>query len=289
MNDKLVNQQQILSVAERISKFTVGIAAENNTAIGTGTLVAHGKSRYVLTAEHVIRGVDPTTLKFWCRPDSPIIEKAAADATIADIGRLTEGISLPIDKVELNVELDVALLEISPTFELPSPCEYYDLSRSQQFMVWPESKLDGCSLMYFGFPVQNSQVLAEEGNKKLLYLGCAYSFCHYDSDLNRTLWNRIHHRFSAERDFLMKYEAPEGAIHPGGFSGCGIWLCTQTPDQQVWQPDPMLIGVMKQYLPTLDTLIATKIPQNLTVLNVKSNGKNIVQNESYLLANESDV
>jgi hypothetical protein len=33
-------------------------------------------------------------------------------------------------------------------------------------------------------------------------------------------------------------------IHPGGFSGCGVWVPTDSRGNLVWSADPLLIGVV---------------------------------------------
>jgi len=50
-----LDEQSRLAAYERIARFTVGIAANNNLNIGTGVLVRQNENRCILTAAHVIR------------------------------------------------------------------------------------------------------------------------------------------------------------------------------------------------------------------------------------------
>jgi hypothetical protein len=58
MTDAAINAQQRLALVERIACYTVGVAGNENTCIGTGTLVAIDQQHLVITAEHVLKGVD---------------------------------------------------------------------------------------------------------------------------------------------------------------------------------------------------------------------------------------
>jgi S1-C subfamily serine protease len=131
---------------ERLARYTLGIAVANNQGVGTGTLIASGQQRYLLTAAHVIRGAEPDSIRFWCRPPSPIIWKGARDATNSEMGRLTPGIPFPIVEITVDKDRDLALLRVDPTFRLPDGAEFYDLQKSREFQDWPVDKLEGLSV-----------------------------------------------------------------------------------------------------------------------------------------------
>src|SRR5271163_338074 len=99
MTDADINAQQRTALVERIACYTVGIAGNENTNIGTGTLVEIDQQHLVITAEHVLKGVDVEGIRFWCRPPAPIIEKAAKDLSRSEIGRLTAGQKFPIETI----------------------------------------------------------------------------------------------------------------------------------------------------------------------------------------------
>lgn len=146
-----INEQQRQALVERVACYTVGIASNENTGIGTGTLVAIDGYHLVITAEHVIKG-DVQSIRFWCRPPAPSIEKAAKDLSPSEIGRLTEGRKFPIETIITDSEADLAAIKIPTDFQLPEPNEFYSLDKSWQLAKWPQEEHDGLSLLYFGFP-----------------------------------------------------------------------------------------------------------------------------------------
>jgi S1-C subfamily serine protease len=145
--DSIINAQQHRALVERIACHTIGIAANDNTCIGTGTLVTIDQQNLVITAEHVIKDSDAQNIRFWCRPPTPIIEKAAKNLSPSEIGRLTEGQRFPIETIIGDSGADLAAIKIRSDFKLPEPNEYYSLNASRQLASWPEEELDGLSLL----------------------------------------------------------------------------------------------------------------------------------------------
>ena len=253
-----VDKQKFLAVLERIASFTVGVAVENNTGVGTGTLIADGDRRFVLTAEHVVRDSDAAQIRFWCKPSSRLVEKAAHEVSNAEIGKLTQGHPFPIESIVTNPDADLALLTLDPRFKPPGSAEFFDLSASQT-LARPNTNLEGVSLVCFGFPVANSRPIASVGNHSFSFLGCVSHACYYDSDLNSNLWNRISSSISRELNFVLRYTKEDPYWKPEGFSGCGVWVAAESTTDRVWKPDPLLAGVVHRYVEKLDVLIASKL------------------------------
>src|SRR3954464_10360330 len=122
--NSVINDQQRRALVERVACYTVGIAANENTCIGTGTLVAIDGYHLVITAEHVIKEAAVQSIRFWCRPPAPIIVKAAKDLSPTEIGRLTEGRTFPIETIITDSEADLAAIKIPTDFQLPQPNEF---------------------------------------------------------------------------------------------------------------------------------------------------------------------
>ena len=162
-----------LATLELIARYTVGIAVENNTGIGTGTLVLIGGERFILTAAHVIGQSNPNDIRFWMRPARALREKAAANTTNAEIGGFSLGVHLPIVEILKDSRTDIAALKLDSSFVLQEAVEVYDVRKSHEFMNWEDRKLDGLSLVLFGFPVGNSREIAVDGNRSFRFLGCA--------------------------------------------------------------------------------------------------------------------
>lgn len=265
MWQRTINEQCRVASLERIARYTVGIAVDQNTGVGTGILVSCGRERYILTAAHVIGDSQPEGLRFWLRPHAPIREKAAISTTDAEVGAYTAGTQLPIVNVSVNKAADVAILKLKDSFCLPDGSDFYDVSRSFEFATWPEQKLDGLSLIVFGFPTDNSRPVFTVGNNTFHFLGCASLVSNYSSDLNCTVWSRISSSFSPKKDFVFDYPLNSEGIGPRGFSGSGVWVLAADPSKLIWKPDPQLIGITHSHTES-GRLVATKLTAILEVV-----------------------
>jgi hypothetical protein len=240
----------------------VGIAVENNMGVGTGTLVLVNGERFIFTAEHVIRGCKPADIRFWMRPSAPIKEKAAADLQIPEIARLTLGVQLPIVDISANKRTGIAALKLDPSFVLPEAADVYDIGHSREFMSWEDKKIDTLSIVLVGYPVANFKELFAEGNRSFRYLGCASHLSEYSVELNNTAWSRLGSEYSQSKDFVLKYFgfSDDDFVNPKGFSGGAVWVLGEHPGRTVWSPAPIFVGVVHDYAPQSDLLIATELP-----------------------------
>lgn len=278
MTQAALNENLRVATIERIARYTVGIGVDANTVVGTGTLIASGQERYVLTARHVIKDVLKDgafgRIRFLCRPPAPIIERAATDVTDAEIAaaKFTLGTPFPVETVVEDSGVDVALLKIDPTFQLPGAAEYYDLRRSGDFKSWPAAAiLEGYSLFMYGFPTDNSRPLHTEGNDTTYFLGSASYHVNYSSETNTKHWAKLSkNKFSAETDFLLDYAQSQG-ITGHGFSGAGIWVGTDVKNRLVWGSDPALVGMAFRSIEAPPLIAAAKLPTILELLQEVKN------------------
>jgi hypothetical protein len=222
MDEATINEQRRLATFERIAGYAVGVAVEKNAGIGTGTLITDGTNRYVLTAAHVIGGADIGGARFWLRPNSALIEKAAMDTTDEEVGRMTMGMSIPIVGTNVDPSTDIALLTIDDAFVSPGGAEFYDLRKSHLIANWPGDALEGVSIAMFGFPTANSRPVKTIGNNTFCFLGLASMLSRYSIALNSNGFKNLSADFSPEKDFLFAYTGAGDNIHPRGFSGCGV-------------------------------------------------------------------
>jgi hypothetical protein len=273
MQDEVMDEQLRLATVERISSYTVGIAVEKNTGMGTGTLVTDGTRKFILTAEHVVRGVDMAGVKFWLKPNAALIEKAPTEATIKDVGALTVGRKIPIVEALTDQNQDIAVLRIANEWTVPEGAEIYHIGRSFEFMKWPDAQLDGISIMMFGFPVDNSKPLHTVGNNTFRFLGAASMLSEYSSKTDSEGSKRLS-GVSPEKDFLFEYTGRSLNIEPHGFSGSGVWIPSDTRGRKVWTSDPILIGVTKSYFRKPNLIAATKLPAIVTLEDGPKNGTN---------------
>ncbi len=255
-----LNQQHRKANTERIASYTVGIASARNTGIGTGTLALLDGQKFILTAKHVLGKSTPDELRFWLRPPTAMRDKAAKDTTNEEVGDFTIGEKLPIVDAQLDEVRDVSALRLDPNYTPPDGPEFYDMRRSLPFMKWDEQRLDELSLLMFGFPIDNSREVTTEGGWKFMFTGCAEHLSNYSAELNTKIWPKIGSKFSRDKDFAFTYNGDTEEYKPHGFSGCGVWVLGETPSAPVWAPDPIMIGIVHNWLPKSGILLALKLP-----------------------------
>jgi len=260
-----VDKQKFTAIVERIAVFTVGIAVNDNTSVGTGVLVEDGAKRFVLTAEHVVRDVDPSRMRFWCKPAAPLIEQRASDAPRNELQSLTYGYVFPIRAITTDESADLAVLSLDPEFRLPGASEFYNFSLSAP-LTGQSTNLEGVSILCFGFPVANSKEVSRVGQNVYNFTGCACHACYYDSALNSTLWNRISISFSPDANLILRYSESEGWFEPDGFSGCGVWVATEGATDLLWKAVPILVGVEHHYVKRLEILIASRLSSIVNII-----------------------
>ena len=255
-----LNQQHRKANTERIASYTVGIASDRNTGVGTGTLALLDGQKFILTAKHVLGTSKPDELRFWLRPPTAMRDKAAKDTTNEEVGGFTIGEKLPIVDARLDDVRDVVALRHDPHYALPDGPEFYDMRRSLPFMKWDEQELNELTLLMVGFPIDNSREVNTEGNRKFMFMGIAEHMSDYSADLNTKIWSKIVSKFSRDKDFAFTYNGDAKEYKPHGFSGCGVWVLGETRNAPVWTPDPIMIGIVHNWFPKQEILLALKLP-----------------------------
>ena len=195
----LLNQQHRKANTERIASYTVGIASDRNTGVGTGTLALLDGEKFILTAKHVLGNSKPDELHFWLRPPTAMRDKAAKDTTNEEVGSFTAGEKLPIVDAQLDDVRDVAALRLDPSYALPDGPEFYDMRRSVPLMKWNEKELDELTLLMVGFPIDNSREVTTEGNRKFMFMGVAEHLSNYSAELNTKIWSGLNPSFHGTR------------------------------------------------------------------------------------------
>jgi hypothetical protein len=255
-----LNQQHRKANTERIASYTVGIASDRNTGIGTGTLALLDGEKFILTAKHVLGNSKPDELRFWLRPPTAMRDKAEKNTTNDEVGGFTAGEKVPIVDAQLDDVRDVAALRLDPNYTLPDGPEFYDMRRSVPLMRWDKKELDELTLLMVGFPIDNSREVTTKENRKFIFMGVAEHLSNYSAELNTTIWSRIESKFSRDKDFAFTYNGDAEEYRPKGFSGCGVWVLGETPNAPVWTPDPIMIGIVHNWLSKSGILLALKLP-----------------------------
>jgi hypothetical protein len=69
-----LNKSEYLAFTESISRHTVGVRTHGGTGVGTGTLLLRGGKKRLLTADHVLDGLDMSQVRFYLRPEGTMRE-----------------------------------------------------------------------------------------------------------------------------------------------------------------------------------------------------------------------
>ncbi|MGZ4856047.1 MAG: hypothetical protein ACXVKH_12610, partial [Candidatus Angelobacter sp.] len=92
----LVDRAEYMAFNEAILRFTFGIAVNNNTSIGTGTLVSFGDRKFILTAEHVIKDVNPSEIRYLVPPPTPLKQHSMLDGVPREFNLPSSGDMFPV-------------------------------------------------------------------------------------------------------------------------------------------------------------------------------------------------
>lgn len=118
MPDENMNEHLRLATLEKVAGYTVGIAVNANTGVGTGILVANGTDRHILTAAHVVDGIDTANMRFWFRPPAAMVEMPAKETTNEQVGRMTAGIPVPVLDILMDRQKDIAVLKVADSWTI---------------------------------------------------------------------------------------------------------------------------------------------------------------------------
>jgi hypothetical protein len=59
-----LNKSEYLAFTESVSRYTLGVRTDGGRGIGTGTVLLRGGKKLLLTADHVLDGVDMAQVAF---------------------------------------------------------------------------------------------------------------------------------------------------------------------------------------------------------------------------------
>lgn len=238
-----------MAIQETISNFTIGLAFDNTPpGVGTGTFVKVNERRFVLTANHNLKGASLDQIRLLPKPAGSIKEATMKEA--AEQFGLVASTGLKVrfkEAVLTNAAADIALLELLPEAVIPPPAEFYALDGQSDFAIQ-----DGASIILVGFPVANSVELAA-GNK---VVGAASEVGAFDSTLNDL--PGLPSSYDPSEQFLLRYSRLEDGLEPHGFSGAGAW-CHFEPKGPIWDPNPRLTGVQVAFHRPNCVLVITRL------------------------------
>lgn len=236
-----LDRAEYMAFNEAILRSTVGIATNNNTGVGTGTLVSFRERNFVLTAAHVIEGTDLSEIRYYVPPSTPLKEhsmrKGLPPVEMAYAGDCFKTHGQPI--VDDANDLAAIPLAISPL--MPRYMQFIPIEGCLKTMR------DGASVLIVGFPVANSALLASasEGSKWIRALGLTSEHAQFSEALQTEFV--LPSTYDPDIHYLIEYSRMDDGILPFGFSGAAAW-CSLTPQGSVWAAVPAFAGVVTRWV-----------------------------------------
>lgn len=238
-----IDDMEIRALIAQIHACTYCLITETGDKAGTAVAVQIGSRHFLATAAHVLQQLD----QFRVVLRAPL---AGVDGFAAQ---------------HVHAELDVGLLEIDPS----------DVSRFNHFVpadrigvrADQEAEYDVIVLGYptrLRFKVDERQISESETLSVSLcnaFTFSSFALCHSDWPSSTAITppvlgvdlfigfqpqNSLHFLDSSKpcvRSEKIDSEAP----HPGGVSGCGIWVLSAATPNRVWQPRAYLHGIQSKY------------------------------------------
>jgi hypothetical protein len=245
------NKAQFLAFQETIANHTVGILTNSGLGVGTGTMIRYGSVRVFLTANHVIEGNAPSTVRIAFRPGGTLRAVKPRDFGNAP-APLLAGEQIEWRPVT-DTTNDIAALVVARELEPPAPCAFYDVTNLKHFQIE-----EGASLFFLGFPVANSIDIGPLQKA----VGAVSDHARYDSTMNDL--PGLPSSYDPDQQFLIRYGWGD-EIEPYGLSGSSVW-CSRHSDSNIWTANPVLVGVVTHYLPKSKLLIVANLRPILALL-----------------------
>lgn len=237
------------AVVESVYSHTLGLAGYPPVFLGSAVAIRWKGRAFVVTADHVIRGVDDGQLLFAPRPPVPLkLNEGPPDAMRGRMHRLEK---LPVIRRYSQREKDVAALEVSLGLEGEKPLlRFYDLSESLK-LPRPMPK----HVTIIGFPGD----ALEQPEPGVWTFSGHLLIAQPERYTGQSLKD-----FTPRSNFLLSFPPATDGRKPQGFSGSGIWYQTKTPKTQLWVPKLILLGICTGYYERSQLLCALRIERILT-------------------------
>lgn len=240
------------AIVENIYAHTVGLAGHPPVYLGSAVAIRWKGRALVVTADHVIRGVDDSGLLFAPRPPVPL--KLNEEPQNVGHSRMHRLERLPTIRRYRHEERDIAALEVPPELEEQRPLlRFYDLSESSKL---PRQMPENVTMI--GFP---SDALEQPAPGVWTFSG------HLLIAQPRRYEGQRLKDFLPRSNFLLGFAPAADGRKPHGFSGTGIWCQTNAPRTDVWAPKLALLGICTDYYDRSQLLCALRIERILTFLH----------------------
>lgn len=240
---------------EVVTSHTVGIISETKdgprTGIGTGTAIEWRGRRMILTAAHVVRTADPSQLRFLFRPEGAIQREYVESRT--PTGRFFRAEEIEVRGMRSLDPLDLAVIDVSSDLDANHPVTFFPLDSVAT------APSPGTVVMIIGLPSALGQRVY--GGQFAASRAIAYERVQEPTSLSAV---------DPDAEFAVTYTygedvGPDG-IHPGGFSGAGIWSYQET-DSLIWHARVALGGMLTAYFPTRRLATGLRVETIVRALN----------------------
>ena len=239
------------AIVENIYAHSLGLAGHPPIFLGSAVAIRWKARGLILTADHVIRGVEDSQILFAPRPPVSLkLNEGPQERMLVRMHRLE---NLPVIRRYRDEEKDITALEVPLGLEDQRPLlRFYDLSESSKL---PRPLPESATMI--GFP---SDALEQSQPGVWTFSG------HLLIAQPRRYAGRPLRDFSPRSNFLLGFAPATDGRKPHGFSGAGIWYQVNTPKTALWTPKLSLLGICTDYYDRRQLLCALRIERVLTFL-----------------------
>jgi hypothetical protein len=275
MNFRTITDNEVKALAPHTFKYSVAILIykdNEDSSVGSGTLVKIGPKYFIATAAHNLSGIADDNLYI-------VFKKDITYEAVPFVKRN------PSSR-EAESAFDIGYIEISPDIaKLINEKEFLPLERITPFInFWPTR------VFLTGFPAQMVSLESARKNKFTLdaigYLTETKIInelkCDYDESTDIFVDYELNSIFVEKQ---IDKKMPE----PYGLSGGGLWALPITQEGALWTPDnTMLIGIEKSWISSLQMVRCTQMQHWLRfVAEDYPDLRNII--EKYLILKETKL
>ena len=238
-------------IVENIYAHTLGLAGYPPVFLGSAVAIRWKGRAFVVTADHVVKGVDESQILFAPRPPVSLkLNDGQQDLMRGHMHRLEK---LPVIRRYSQREKDVAALEVPLGLEEEKPLlRFYDLSES---LTLPRPMPESVTMI--GFP---GDALEQPATGVWTFSG------HLLIAQPQLYTGHTLEDFLPRGNFLLSFPPATDGRKPQGFSGTGIWHQINTPKTKLWVPKLSLLGICMGYYDSSQLLCALRIERILTFL-----------------------